>query len=64
MTTKVFKWQRIAMLATGMAASMASMAWGQELYQTHSDGTIWQYTGTPCKGGSCPGWIELDNNPI
>jgi hypothetical protein len=62
MTTKILQWQRIAMLATGIATSMVSMAWGQELYQTHSDGTIWQYTGTPCKGGSCPGWIELDNN--
>ena len=23
---------------------------------------IWQYTGTPCSGTSCPGWEELDHN--
>jgi hypothetical protein len=51
------------MLAAGISTSVLSTAWGQQLYQTHSDGSIWQYTGTPCKGASCPGWIELDNNP-
>lgn len=25
-------------------------------------GPIWQYTGTPCSGNSCPGWQRLDNN--
>jgi hypothetical protein len=25
--------------------------------------TIWSYTGTPCSGSSCPGWLQLDNNP-
>ncbi len=63
MTTRLSQWQRIAMLAAGIATSMVSMAWGQELYQTRSDGSIWEYTGTPCGAGSCPGWIELDNNP-
>ncbi len=63
MTTRLLQWQRIAILATGIATSMVSMAWGQELYQAHSDGTIWEYTGTPCGSRSCPGWIELDNNP-
>ncbi len=24
---------------------------------------IWKYTGTPCTGGSCPGWQRWDNNP-
>jgi hypothetical protein len=52
-----------APLAAGIATSMVSMAWGQELYQTQSDGSVWQYTGTPCSGGSCTGWMELDNNP-
>jgi hypothetical protein len=32
------------------------------LYQRHADGKIWFYTGTPCKGGSCPGWQMPDNN--
>jgi hypothetical protein len=63
MTKKISQWQRIALLAAGISTSMVSMAWGQNLYQTHSDGSIWEYTGTPCGGGSCPGWIELDNNP-
>jgi hypothetical protein len=63
MTTKISQWQRIAMLAAGISTSTVSMAWGQNLYQTHSDGSIWVYTGTPCTHVSCPGWIELDNNP-
>lgn len=33
------------------------------LVQLHSDGNIWQYTGTPCNATSCPGWQHLDNNP-
>jgi hypothetical protein len=63
MTTKISQWQRIAMLAAGISTSLVSMAWGQALYQTHNDGSVWQYTGIPCSGGSCPGWLELDNNP-
>jgi hypothetical protein len=63
MTTKISQWQRIALLAAGVATGMASMAGGQTLYQTHTDGSIWQYTGKPCKGTVCSGWIELDNNP-
>ena len=30
----------------------------EHLYQTHGDGTIWRYTGTPMTG-----WQMLDNNP-
>src|ERR1022692_4275638 len=63
MTTKISQWQRIAMLAAGISTSLVSMAWGQNLYQTHSDGSIWVSTGTPCNTVSCPGWLELDNNP-
>lgn len=33
------------------------------LVQLHSDGTIWQYTGTPCSSTGCPGWQKLDDNP-
>ena len=32
------------------------------LYQQHSDGKIWRYTGTECDGESCPGWQRLDDN--
>jgi hypothetical protein len=31
-------------------------------YQLHNDGSIWHYTGTPCRDG-CPGWQQLDDNP-
>jgi len=63
MNKKISQCQRIALLAAGIAVCMASIASGQELYKTHSDGSIWEYTGTPCGSRSCPGWIELDNNP-
>jgi hypothetical protein len=63
MTTRISQWQRIAMLAAGIATSMVSMAWGQELYQTHPMDRSGSTRGHPAAGGSCPGWIELDNNP-
>src|ERR1035441_1379996 len=64
--TKVSQWQRIALLAAGLSTSMVSMAWGKApgLYQQHADGSIWQSTGEACQGSSCPGWVELDNNPL
>ncbi len=33
------------------------------IFQQHSDGSLWRYTGTECDGDFCPGWEELDNNP-
>jgi Pregnancy-associated plasma protein-A len=44
-------------------ASIGSTNSGDNLYQLHSGGAIWKYTGTPCSGDSCPGWQKLDNNP-
>jgi hypothetical protein len=38
-------------------------AGGTNLYELDRTVDIWQYTGTPCSGGSCPGWQMLDNNP-
>src|ERR1022692_2857544 len=66
MSTKVSQWQRIALLAAALSASVVSTAWGgvPGLYQMHLDASIWQYTGEPCAGSSCLGWVELDNNPI
>ena len=32
------------------------------LFQLHASGWIWQSTGVPCSGNSCPGWIPLDTN--
>jgi hypothetical protein len=40
-----------------------AVAQGSALYQRHSDGRIWHYTGVPCTGESCPGWQMFDNNP-
>jgi len=34
------------------------------VYQLRFDGSIWEYTGTPCSGLSCPGWVQIDRNPI
>jgi hypothetical protein len=25
-------------------------------------GSIWQFTGMPCSGNACPGWLRLDDN--
>ena len=33
-----------------------------QLYQLHSNGSIWRYTGQPCSGIYCDGWQMLDNN--
>ena len=32
------------------------------VYQLHSTGAIWRYTGVECDGDFCPGWERLDNN--
>jgi hypothetical protein len=33
------------------------------IFQLHTSGSIWRYTGTPCDGNFCPGWQQIDNNP-
>lgn len=65
MTTKLSQWKRIALVAAGVSVSMASTAsaGSYALYELHSTGSIWGYTGTPCAGGVCKGWVELDDNP-
>jgi hypothetical protein len=35
---------------------------GGSIFQLHSDGSIWRYTGTPCNGNACPGWQPIDSN--
>lgn len=45
-------------------AATASIAAGaRELYQLHTNGRIFRYTGFPCKGELCLGWEVLDRNP-
>jgi len=34
------------------------------LYELHNDGSIWWYIGPACGAGSCPAWVDLDNNPL
>jgi len=33
------------------------------LYQLQNGGTVIQYTGTPCNGNVCNGWVQIDANP-
>ena len=36
---------------------------GNKLYQRHTTGLIWEFTGVQCNNlSSCPGWRMLDNN--
>ena len=51
---KFLNWQ----LLDNNPASIDIVADGNNLYQLHSNGRIWKYTGTPLTG-----WQELDNNP-
>src|ERR1022692_631850 len=39
------------------------VSWRIDQGTSGSDGGFFQYTGTPCSGGSCPGWVEIDDNP-
>src|SRR5688572_22336248 len=60
---------RISYLGIAMAALLG---WSESampqnftgsLFKIHYDGSIWRATGTPCTGGTCPGWQKLGNNP-
>ena len=42
--------------------TIESIAAGRVLYQQRKDRSIWQYTGTSCGGGVCPGWLEIDDS--
>src|ERR1039457_7231971 len=37
-------------------------SWRIDQGTSGNDGGFFQYTGTPCSGGSCPGWVEIDDN--
>ena len=39
------------------------VSWRIDQGTSGNDGGFFQYTGTPCSGGSCPGWVEIDDNP-
>jgi hypothetical protein len=66
-------WQRLDDNGrTGMIAAGDPMTMGSDvavyqlhtdpLYQLHSNGAVWRYTGTECVVDWCPGWQILDNN--
>jgi hypothetical protein len=45
-----------------LAVCVASMSWGKsQVYERLSDGSLWEYTGTPCQGNVCSGWVEVDS---
>jgi hypothetical protein len=35
----------------------------ETVFQRHNDGKVFRWTGAPCSGTSCTGWVMLDNNP-
>jgi hypothetical protein len=43
-------------------AAINIVASAGKLYQLHSNGGLWQYTGMPCSGSICPGWQLLIND--
>lgn len=51
-------------LLTGGFTSTATFPNAPPLYQRRHGGTIWYYTGTPCKDGSCPGWRPIGSDPL
>ncbi len=65
MIKKISQCTRFALLAAGISVSLVSTAsaGSYALYELHSTGSIWGYTGTPCEGGVCKGWVQLDDNP-
>src|ERR1022692_3421499 len=44
-------------------STLAVVPGANTVYQQHTDGSIWQYTGTPCNSNGCGGWRMLDDNP-
>ncbi|MFZ0935866.1 MAG: hypothetical protein ACLP6W_23320 [Bryobacteraceae bacterium] len=47
----------------GLPAVTGLSVFSASLFVGGQGATIWSYTGTPCSGNSCPGWLQLDNNP-
>ena len=47
----------------GLPSVTGLSVFSSALFVGNLGATIWSYTGTPCSGNSCPGWLQLDNNP-
>lgn len=56
-------WQKLDNNPHTVAIAAAGTHHDQALYQLHSTGWIWRFTGAPCAGDACPGWQRLDDNP-
>lgn len=65
MVNKITQWQTTTLLAVCISAGMvpAASATYPVLYQLHSSGSVWGYTGVPCHQNVCSGWILLNNDP-
>jgi hypothetical protein len=64
MTKKTSPWKRVALLAACVAVGTSSTAsaGSYALYELHTTGSIWGYTGVPCNQNGCTGWVQLDDN--
>ena len=40
------------------ALAVAIAAGGNDLYELHSDGQLWHYTGTPCNANGSSGYLQ------
>jgi hypothetical protein len=47
----------------GDSTNTVQITAGNGMYQLQNDGTVLQYTGTPCNGTNCNGWLQLDKTP-
>jgi hypothetical protein len=64
MTKKTTQWHKMALLAACISASIVPVAFAAApvVYELHSSGSVWGYTGTPCDGQVCPGWEMLNDD--
>jgi hypothetical protein len=52
----------VAVHAVLLLGTFPALSEPGDLYQLHQDGLLWKYTGTPCGGGSCPGWKLIEDS--
>jgi hypothetical protein len=64
MIKKISQWHNMALLTACISASLvpAAFAAAPVVYELHTTGSVWGYTGTPCNGQACPGWEMLNDD--